>query len=289
MLLGPPIGIALFILKSPFAESRFIGPEIALFLIVPALLCRRWPWTAFFIAAAIAITAIFGGFASAVLLNLAPYAIVAAIILVALRLALAAWPPANSPTNRIAWSSAAAALALVIAATVYAQWPIFAQRRLADEDLIYAQPQLYPAIAGAWVFVRDHTEPHATIAYANFYYTYPLYGPHLSHRVVYAPTRRGIAHLYDLPHFNQPLTGEAIYNAMVQILQSEPNEQAWRANLRASGAEYLVVSMRKVNDEQHPATPPEATFADNDPASFQKIYDDGAARVYLLTGLGDTR
>jgi hypothetical protein len=76
---------------------------------------------------------------------------------------------------------------------------------------------------------------------------------------------------------------------MVQILQSEPNEQAWRANLRASGAEYLVVSMRKVNDEQHPATPPEATFADNDPASFQKIYDDGAARVYLLTGLGDTR
>jgi hypothetical protein len=289
LLLGPPIGIALFIWKSPFAESRFVGPEIALLFIAPALLCRLWPATALFVAAVVAVMAILGGFAPHVLLTLAPYALVAAIILIALRVALVAWPPPNSSTSRIAWSSATVALALVIAATVYAQWPIFAQRRLADEDLIYAQPQLYPAIAGAWEFVRDHTEPHAIIAYANFYYTYPLFGPHLSHRVVYAPTRPGIHHLYDLPHFNHPLTGEAIYDAMVQILQSEPNEQVWRANLRASGAEYLVVSMRKVNAEQHPATPPEAVFADNDPASFQKIYDDGAARVYLLTGLGDSR
>jgi hypothetical protein len=130
--------------------------------------------------------------------------------------------------------------------------------------------------------VRDHTEPDATIAYTNFYYTYPLFGPDLRHRVVYAPTRPGIHHLYDLPHLDRPLSGDDIYSAMVQILQSDPDERTWRANLQASGAKYLVISMRKVDDEDQPATPPEAAFVARGGASFAKLYDDSATRVYRV-------
>jgi len=282
IIFGPPVGIGLFIATSPFAESRFVAPEIALLMIALLLWPPLLPGAGVVLAAIVAALALFGGFVQPVLLTMAPCAAVAAIILVLVRIAIVLAPPAPGTAARGGWWGVALIVTLVIAGMVYVQWPLYVARRVGDQDALYAQPRLYPTIAGAWAFVRDHTEPDATIAYTNFYYTYPLFGPDLRHRVVYAPTRPGIHHLYDLPHLDRPLSGDDIYSAMVQILQSDPDERTWRANLQASGAKYLVISMRKVDDEDQPATPPEAAFVARGGASFAKLYDDSATRVYRV-------
>ena len=48
-----------------------------------------------------------------------------------------------------------------------------------------------------WRFVREELPPEQTLAYANTYFIYPMEGFDHARRLIYIPTRRGIAHLRD--------------------------------------------------------------------------------------------
>jgi hypothetical protein len=277
--LGPPIGMGLFVLISPFAEPRFVGPELVLLMMTPILLHGRWPRLAVAISAVLAAMALFGGFVPGVLIALIGYAAVPAMVLVVARLALACAPPRQYARQ---WSAAGIIVAGGVGALIYTQWPAFARERIDVAERLYSAPLIYPTMAGAWQYVNHNVAPDATVAYANLYYTYPLFGPALRRHVVYAPTRPGVHKLADLPHLIRPTTGEALYGTMTQLTRSHASEATWLANLRETGATYLVVSLRQVANQDIADRPPEAVFAERNANVFSKVFDDGAVVVYRI-------
>jgi hypothetical protein len=140
----------------------------------------------------------------------------------------------------------------------------------------------YARLADAWVFIRNQIPPDQTLAYANTYYIYPLYGFDLSRRVVRASLRADRLHLHDLPHIPQPLPGERIGQAVVRNIIADPDRQAWLANLRRSGAKYLLIAKADLTGLPEAPPPPELSFARDDPARFQMIFENDAAVVYRI-------
>jgi hypothetical protein len=139
-------------------------------------------------------------------------------------------------------------------------------------------------IAEAWKLVRDDLPPGSVIAYANTFHVYPLYGFDYTQFPVYAPTRPGVHRLSDLPRFPAPTTGEQIPANIVAVTAAEPDRDTWLANLRAAGAQYLLVGKRDLAHPDRKADVPELRFAAADPARFQVMLDNEDAALFRIAG-----
>jgi hypothetical protein len=138
----------------------------------------------------------------------------------------------------------------------------------------------YGALAGAWEYLDRTAAPDATVAYANTFYTYPLYGPGFARRVVYAPTRAGVRRLHDLPAMaGRRLSGEEIVAHVASELTSHPDRDVWLGNIARADPDYLLVAKPGIGPSPNV---PELDFAGRDPLRFQPAFENDAAVVYRI-------
>jgi hypothetical protein len=133
----------------------------------------------------------------------------------------------------------------------------------------------YPSHAVVWSFVDEHVPADATIAYSNQFMVYPLYGFQYTRRVVYAPVRSG-ASVANLRFPSRLGDGEFFIRSM-DAANSPADQGAWMRNLRAAGAQYLLVGVGK--------GAPEIEWAERDSAHFRRLFANEQAVVYRIEGL----
>jgi hypothetical protein len=289
MLLGPLVGIAIFVAASPYAEIRFAYPSMLLLVLAAALLLGHISneLIAIAIAAIVASAMIATSFkwaAWAGLVEPAAWclagALIAAILVEMFAVAL------QSESGNLMELGAVGALAAVLAASglVFVFW----SKYLIDlRDVHYAEfwsdPRGYGEIGKAWQFVRVELPPREKLAYSNTYFVYPLQGFELDRPVVYAPVRPGVRRVGDLGHFTAETTGENVPTEIVPLTFRDADRDTWLANLRGCGAKFLLVGKQNIAHPGEPFTPPELTWAQQDPATFRRVFDNADASIFELT------
>jgi hypothetical protein len=268
ILLGPPIGLAIFFFFSPYAEVRFIFPVFVL-LFAAAGMALRGPTVLqavglILLAQAVATT--FVARAAVQIRDFTRDGVVLAIIGVCLWLAADKWMKPRSPARLL--GGVAALLAVLLAGTGWSD--LVADYRHAWKNI---WPFSYGSQGKPWDFVENSVPSTAVIAYADQFMIYPLYGFDLTRRVVYAPLRPGesIATLSLPPR----LSGEQIAAAATAAANFPVDRAAWLANLRSAGAQFLIVGAA---DDA-----PEIALARGDPEHFHLLFQNEAAMVFRVS------
>ncbi|MCY2954588.1 MAG: hypothetical protein NTU53_21880 [Planctomycetota bacterium] len=273
-LIGPVVGLVVYVLVAPFAEVRFLNPAFLLLLAAPAVLAGRindHPRLCLIIASVICVVCIVTGMSARgrEVLVIAGVLFAAPVpVLVGLH---RRWPILIG--RGLAWLMCLAGLGLAMGTYVYFD------RTVADyaqaTPLVWAQD--YGKLAEAWTFVRHQLPPDKTLAYANTYYVYPLFGFAADRNVVYAPTRPGIAALHDLPPLHQSIPGEKLRQAITLATIANPDRATWLANLNRLGAAYLFLAT-----DESIAAPPELRFIAADAGRFEVVFRNDKAIVYKV-------
>lgn len=267
MVLGPPLGLALFAFLSPQAEVRFLLPTFGLmFALCPLAAKGKWSVGFCAIAAVFAIATSFSSANADQIVRFALWGIVVGMIGLLIR-----WLEADMMRlRRPVLSFIACAIA---ACVIFVRWDgylnEYRKARLASWKAVY------PSQAAMWEFVEKNVSPQATIAYSNQFMIYPLYGFGENRRVVYAPVREDtwISNLV----FPAGIADTDLNRAASNAANSPADLAAWKRNLRETGAEYLTVG--RADDA------PEIAWADGDPAHFRKIFAGADFTVYRIRGL----
>jgi hypothetical protein len=276
-MLGPVIGLGIFVFSSPYDEPRFADPSLAILFLSPAILATRWRWCALLLSIAFAAIALSTAFAPEGLLQLAPgIAIVALAATAAMAIARAV---RHHPPARIGCASIAV---LLLAAWIYVNWWSAERSYLAgdapgDATTDRAWRDNYGDLGQAWSVLRQIAAAE-TIAYANTYFVYPLQGADGRNRVIHIPASPKVRTIADLPALAdlRPLTGRQIIPAMVAAQSEDADEATWLSRLRDSGAHYLFVGKSDLNAQGLP--PPQARWA----RRFTPVYENAAAAIYRI-------
>jgi hypothetical protein len=147
----------------------------------------------------------------------------------------------------------------------------------------FAWKTTYSREAPLWSFVRENVPDDARIAVANTYYVYPFLDDAYQRRVAHAPVLRGLHDFRHLPRLGDTVPGDLIVARMTRVMNAEPDKQTWLANLRAAGAQFLVIAT--IPEEPNP---PETRFVAEDAWRFERLFDDTAAgAVYRITDLSE--
>ena len=286
-LLGPPIGILLFVFASPYPEVRFVFPALVLLFGASAIAIVSWsqsPATQLVAAVIVAGVSIATAFeihwivAASSTIALLGTGAVAGLFLLQSRLL---------HFGRQTLIGIAIATLLVAGSLAYVQWNAYvtdlvqmpAAASDPGDDLIVAWwRKYYPAESPAWEYVRRHIPAGVPIAYANTALIYPLMVP--NRRVVYIPVRDGVHWPHDLAHFPAPVTGEQIISVVTQLTNAGANRAGWLRRIVESGVEYLVIA----KDDAGPR-PPELEFvATTD--QFKLVFDDARYAIYSIRTQG---
>jgi hypothetical protein len=305
-VIGPPVGIAIFVFTAPYGEMRFAYPSVALLFACLAVALRPLPRAAqLAIATAAALLAAFTAFHPSVAPRFVAFGAAAALPAMAVALA------PRRTAKRIGFALGGVAT-VALAMYAYVNWEAYVRQTEADSAVAWADPGVYGAIGELWHFVR--TDPAlsgappaasgagagdgagggasaagsvgpgggATIAYANTFFTYPLMGYRYEHRVVHVPTRRDVERFRDLPRLPRKVTGEELVPAVCAEQRKSPDPEAWLRRLRESGAQYLVVAKYDPAAPTRPLVAPEMTFALQDARRFVRVFDNAAGSVFRI-------
>jgi len=287
ILVGSFASILLYALKSPYGEMRFIYPSLALLHAACALAVQPLgKWGALVV---LPLTLASIGTATAIEAHLWSFVATGGIVCAA---ALAAWGAVHALARTsvdLAYRAAAGAglaLILLVALLVYVNWPAYIAgcRDLAPTSWASG----YDLKGETWGYIWEHVPTDATIAYANTYFTYPLYGFEHRRRVVYAPTRPDVQRLHDLPAFVSPTRGEEIFGRITEIMMRNTDTQAWLRNLEASGAQYLLIVKEDAGDPSKLASPPELELVASEPQRFQRLHENEFAVIYRVLAVPAT-
>jgi hypothetical protein len=278
-VIGPPVGLALFVLASPYAEIRFVYPSLLLLFACAAGLLRAGRWS---IAAAIVLAMLSGltafSWEPQTRQQMIQFLVCAAVV-TAVGMALVGMGTRLPWTY---WRGVLVSAGLVLALMVYVHWNGYIKlyRQSIDEQIF--PHGNYGELGQTWAFVRTRLPPRARLAYANTYLIHPLYGFDLDRPVEYAPTRPGVWYLHDLGRFDQPTTGEHIPDQVAPLTWQQPSAVTWLANLEHMGAEYLLVGKRSISDPGVAVQPPELTMARSMPQRFERLDENSEAAVYRI-------
>ena len=269
-LLGPPIVIAMFVLKSPYGEVRLIGPSFAMLLPAAALIPKQQ--LAVMIAIALAGLSLFTGFEFARLSVLLPYFAAFSVALITIGLA---WIYLKRRPRLIAFSLAGAGFAM----WTFMVWPSYLEQCNALAVLYWQQPFLYGNYADAWGVIRDQTPSGSTIAYDNFFMVYPLFGADLSRHVVFIPSKPGVHEVTDLP-FMGPVIGEQVPVEVVRVMNEHADKLTWLINLVLSHARYVLVGKQDLTLSSRRVHPPELDYIASLPTHFRTLLSNDSVDVY---------
>jgi hypothetical protein len=272
-ILGPVIGIALFVALAPYGEMRFAYPSVVLLFAACAIALSDLPKPAgIALAACLAATAA----ATAFRIQMSASFLIAGMVAVAIGTLVA--------MNRTVLRYGAVAAGLAIALYGYVYWAWYINQMELDSVPSWSVSEdegAYGQIGEVWGYVRNELPKGTTIAYANTYFTYPLMGFAYDHRVVHAATRHNLERFVDMPAIQERITGEEIVGHVVKMLGQDPDRAQWLDRLRRTGAQYLVVGKTLKETRDNP-TPPEMTFAQSDPERFTKLFENEAGVVYQI-------
>jgi hypothetical protein len=265
IILAPPIGILLFAYFSPYAEVRFILPEIVLlFAAIPiALTGEPVLQTVAFVPALVAIAT---SFAPAYRLDISHYCIVAAIVVV---VGIAIW---RFDMDRLRpWHGiprVMTLLALIILGFAMDQWNgylvTYRQSAPAYWQLVYGD------LGQLWAQLDADAPPDCTVAYANQFMIYPLYGFDQKRRVLFVPPA-GAQKIQGL-NLGGRLSGEQIALAAATAVNSDFDKTAWLKNLAQIHAQYLIAATGA----------PEISAADSVPEEFHPIFRNAGGVIYQI-------
>lgn len=271
-LFGSMLSMALFALAAPYAEVRFVYPAIALLFAIFVGVAGRLPR---------------GGdvAAAALLLALVMYTTlrdeaqqgfgVVALVVAGLLTAMYWLTPARYA--RRTWIATACAVVLIGAGYGYVNWTGYlATLAAARGEVVWPDPGVRGELGRAWAVVDRDVPAGSVIAYTNTHFIYPLQGVRHRKRVVYAPVRPALTAPHDLPRAPHPLAGEQIPDYFAQRTQQGADASTWRANLVASGADYLFIG------KAGKTPPPELAFIARRPEPFELLHDNPAAAIYRI-------
>lgn len=289
--IGSVVTVLIFLVTSPHHEVRYMFPIFVLWFAATGMAITRWvPWppVAIGLGGLLAIASVVTGFESGLAQQmtalLLPAPIVTAVFVVGV-LAVRRRPDAV----RIVAYSAVVAM-LLAGAFSYVFWGAYLEQlyekdpdRRGHAGIPFAWKTTYAREAPLWSFVRESLPDDARIAVANTYYVYPFLDDPYQRRVAYAPVLRGLHDFLRLPRLGDTVPGDVIVERMTRTMNAEPDKQTWLANLRATGAQFLVVAT--IPEEPNP---PEARFVAEDAWRFERLFDDaGAGSVYRITDLSE--
>jgi len=267
LILGPPIGLLLFRYLSPYAEVRFVLPVFVLMFAAAATALAGAPWLQA-VSLVIAALAVGTSFSSAHLADIAIFCAAAALTVVA---GLLLWRLDVEVLGLRRGIPRAASLLVAIAAFfALTLWPAYlADYRAAIPALWYIA---YGPKGDLWTFADQNIPASATLAYANQFMIYPLFGFDHRRKVIYAPlvSKLSIRDLTMPPH----LSGEQIADAATAAANRVVDRDAWLRHLADAGAQYLLVGAD--------GRPPEADLARDDPRHFRQIFQNEAGLVYRI-------
>jgi hypothetical protein len=172
--------------------------------------------------------------------------------------------------------------ALVLSGLVFVYWDGYTEGCRAISTAAWKHELNYGPLGVAWEYTRQQIPAGSTIAYANTYFTYPLFGFDLDRRVVYAPSRPGVKTIKDLGRIDRPTTGEAIPSWIVEITTRRSDEQTWLRNLHDSGAQYLFVARHDIVHPDRMTDPPELIWARANPGKFRQLFQNEQASVFEI-------
>jgi hypothetical protein len=265
-VIGPAVGLAIFVWKSPFPEVRFVVPEFLLLFAATGFAFDRIVRRGIPVLILFPIVSLATIFVPHLWLLAAPLAVAAVIVAVIAALVFR--------LNRRLVLATGSVLAVALVGYVYVEWTAYCRAYQATLHVPGSgYDQNYAEEEQLWRFVDGHVPADATVAYTNLYMTYPLYGLDLHRHLFYAPTRRGVRTIADLPWLGARLSGEKLVPAAVQATTTSPDRNAWLENLKASDAKFLVIG--------HGDTP-EAALAKENPRQFKLIYDGPGGQVYAF-------
>lgn len=280
VLLGAPLGIAIFLMTSPYAEMRFVYPSLLLLFVGCAAAVASVRRADVVVAAALLIACVATSFAAAfrdLILGFSLTGAVAAGVGVTILFATRAMP-------RLHQRLLAAAILCGAIAWIAFGWDDYASdyRKAPEQNWQHPQSQ-YRDVAGAWDFVRNQIPSDATLAYTNLYLVHPLTGFTLDRPIVYAPTAPEVRHVFDLPHLPHATTGEELPALVEHVTWEGAEAGAWIRNLRDTRAKYLIVGRRQIARPDLPANPPELFFAARLQRYFHLVYQCPAAVVFEMS------
>jgi hypothetical protein len=268
ILLGPLVGLIIFIRFSPYAEVRFLLPTILLLFAAASIALQGKFWLQG-CAMLILVAAIGTSFPSIYSMQIAQCCTAAAAVTV---IGISLW---RVDVEMIGLRRGFPVISLMVAAVAIALalsgWSAYLVDYRASALPVWNDQ--YGSPAEIWEYVQTELPPASTIAYTNSAMVYPLFGFDLSRPVIYAPLRRGIS-IKTLEFPQGRLSGEQIDADSATAPNASPDRQAWLENLRSAHAQFLVI----FGD----AGAPEISLAAGDPGDFHLIYQTPAGTIYSI-------
>jgi hypothetical protein len=293
--IGSVVTVAVFLVTSPHHEVRYMFPIFVLWFGATGLAIARWipkPPAQVVVAGLIALSSVVTGFEHRLIGRMIGLLLPAIIITAIVLAALFAWKRLNPPRFALVAVrvTALAAAVLIAVPLVYVFWEAYLMQyyekdpqRQAVAGIPYAWRDTYSREAPLWAFVRENLPDDAHIAVANTYYVYPFLDDAYRRRVDYAPVLSGLHDFLHLPRLGDTVPGDLIVERMTRVMNAEPDKQTWLANLRAMGAQFLVIAT--IPEEPNP---PEARFVAEDAWRFERLFENPTAgSVYRITDLSD--
>jgi hypothetical protein len=275
-LVGLPLCLSLFLLKAPYAEVRFVFPALGLLFVAaglalssrPGLCIANIPFAALLLAVSLWTSYEY----KVVIAEIAGGAIVVAALAAGIAIVNRRWGSGGG-SRLIAYESLAGLL--LLCQQVYVYWPSYVTGCRQTKPAFWKQQ--YNEFAGAWKYVNENIPATATIAYANTYLLYPLYGMPPARRLLYVPVRPDVSDFLHLPSFSHPVPGEAVDKTFSELLCEGSDHETWLHRLLDSKADYLFIARA-----QAVADPPELGFARADSQHFTQVYSDDGAVIYQV-------
>jgi hypothetical protein len=267
-VIGPLIGMAIFIFLAHAAEIRYAEPPLLLMFAAAglAIASLRPPPLALAAAAALALFSGAGGFEAR-----RPLIVFfsAGIVLATLGMLAAIYASVRIRSVLVALG------AVVAAGWIYVYW--LATIGAVDGLTLPSMMLFYPKSAEVWAVVERDLPPEAPIAYTNLHLIRPLMGFNYQRPVFYVPVRPDVRAYHNLPPSDQPLTDQQLRPWISTLLLSDPQMPQWQQRLLQSPAAYLLVG-------KQPDVPPapELTFAKQAPERFRPVFENEAAALFRI-------
>jgi hypothetical protein len=275
-VIGPIIGLGLFIWRSPFPEVRFAFPcFVLLFAAFAVAVGSTKTWISLPLSLVLLATSIATQFVSNAAGEVLTF-IEVSLIIAAVGVLFDHLTRKIPLSRRLLWFGVPAAIAFSL--LIYINWTAYVigyQQSLFVD--LGAWSLKYPAEVRLWRFVNDQIPPDATLAYTNTYMVYPLQGPTLRRRVIYAPTQPGVQSLADLRYLGDHISGERLPAIASAATVANADRATWLNNLKSAGADYLLIAK-----SDRVSQPPEVRFVAQMPRRFVRIYDGEAGDVYSI-------
>jgi hypothetical protein len=275
-VLGLPLCLGLFLLKAPYAEVRFVFPALGLLFVAAGLALSSRPWLymvniAF--AAVLLAVSVWTSYEYKVgISQIASSAIVVAALAAGIAVVNRRWGSGGG--SRVIAYEALAGL-LLLSQQIYVYWPSYVKGYGETKPQFWKTQ--YIGFAEAWKYVNENVPATATLAYANTYLLYPLYGTPPTRRLLYVPVRRDVTDFLHLPVFPHPVPGEEVDKTASELLCEKPDHDIWLRRLLDSRADYLFIARGQAVTD-----PPELGFTTDDPQHFTQVYSDDGAVIYQV-------